>query len=96
MKYVFAVLLCLIFSTAAPAAHGASHVLVTIHGLVCDFCARSLEKVFLKKDSVAAIRVDLDTKIVTIDLKNDMNLEDKEIQSGVTDAGYTIVKIERN
>lgn len=82
--------------TPAAAAHGGKHVFITINGLVCDFCARSMEKVFGKKEPVAAVKVDLDAKVVTIDLKEGLKLEDTEIKQGIIDAGYTVVDIKRD
>lgn len=88
----------LVFLTACPviAGHGGKHVFVTINGLVCDFCARSMEKVFLKREQVSDIKVDLTTKVVTIGLKQDSDLTDADIQKSITDAGYTVVGIKRD
>lgn len=100
MKKIAAVMIfaaMLAFDPApVAAAHGGKHVFVTINGLVCDFCARSMEKVFGKKEPVAAVKVDLDAKVVTIDLKDGFKLEDAEIKKGIIDAGYTIVDIKRD
>lgn len=96
MKRMLLVLALLLVPAPAFAAHGGKHVHVTINGLVCDFCARSMEKVFSKKEPVSGVKVDLTSKVVTIDLKEGAALSDDDITSGITDAGYTIVKIERD
>ena len=79
-----------------PGVEGAHHTITAqINGLVCDFCARALEKVFGKRDEVTGIDVNLDTKIVTIGFKKGMDIDDATITKLITDAGYNVVKIER-
>lgn len=74
----------------------AYHIIkVEINGLVCDFCARALEKVFGKREEVSGIDVNLDTKIVTIGLKKDADIDDATMNKLITDAGYNVVKVSR-
>ena len=40
---------------------------ISVNGLVCDFCARSIEKLFRKKESVESINVDLENMLITIE-----------------------------
>lgn len=68
-------------------------ITVDAKGLVCDFCARALEKVFMKQDSVTGIDVDLDNGIILISLKNGKTMDDATITKLVTDAGYNIGSI---
>ena len=68
---------------------------VEVNGMVCDFCARALEKVFSKKQEVAAIDVDLDNGKISINFNDGANLEDSTIQKLVTNSGYDVVKINR-
>ena len=44
---------------------------ITIHvkGLVCDFCARSVEKTFSKTKVVEHINIDLDNGVIGLELK---------------------------
>lgn len=86
-------LLTLSFNPLAYAAHDKAYV--DVNGLVCDFCARALEKVFGKQDAVNTIGVDMDTKVITIDFKADKTLDDATITTLVTDAGYNVVAIRR-
>lgn len=71
-------------------------VIVKVDGLVCDFCSRSLEKVFTKKEQVANIEVDLDASQVTLSIKKGMTLDDKVITQLITDSGYSVTKIIRD
>ena len=68
---------------------------VSVNGLVCDFCARALEKVFGKEEAVKAIDVNLDTKIITVNFNEGQTLSDEKITQLITDAGYNVEGIHR-
>ena len=96
MKKLMTLGLVLLLSAPALAASAGTHIHVTVNGLVCDFCAISMKKIFMKKDPVASVDVNLTTKIVDIDLKPGKTLDDAEIKKGITDAGYAVVSIKRD
>ncbi len=80
----------------APSPDNADHkITVEINGLVCDFCARALEKVFGARKEVSGIDVNLNTKIVTIGFNKGSDIDDGTITKLITDAGYNVVKINR-
>ena len=89
------ILFITLISSSAVADHPEGTVKVDIYGLVCDFCAQALEKVFGKEAAVDDIKVDLEAKIVTIHLKNGMQLEDSLIEKNILDAGYNVEAIRR-
>jgi copper chaperone CopZ len=68
---------------------------VSVNGLVCDFCARALEKVFGTEEAVESIDVDLDTKIITIYFIENQSLDNDRITTLITDAGYNVEAIHR-
>ena len=68
---------------------------VSVNGLVCDFCARALEKVFSKEEAVKAISVDMDTKLVTVNFNDSQTLSDEKLTQLITDAGYNVENIHR-
>jgi copper chaperone CopZ len=68
---------------------------VGVNGLVCSFCATGLEKTFKKQAAVESVKVDLDTKLVTIHTKKDQTLDDKTLTTLITDAGYSVTNIKR-
>lgn len=69
---------------------------VDVNGLVCEFCAVTIEKNFMKlKDSVKKIKVDLGARKVFIHFKDGKNLSDKEITDTIVNNGYNVVKINR-
>ena len=69
---------------------------ISVNGLVCDFCARSIEKLFSKKESVKSINVNLEKMLITINLKKGMSLHDSIITKVITDSGYDIQEIRRD
>ncbi len=66
-----------------------------VNGLVCDFCARALEKTLGKKEEVKDINVDLDKKVVTINFHEGQDLDDETITKLIIDAGYDVRGIRR-
>ena len=66
-----------------------------VNGLVCDFCARALEKTIGKQESVNSIEVNLTNKIITINLNPEKTLDDDTITQLIEDSGYSIRKIIR-
>lgn len=68
---------------------------VSVNGLVCDFCARALEKVFGKQEAVKAIDVNLDDKIITVNFVDGKTLDDETITKLITDSGYNVEGIHR-
>jgi copper chaperone CopZ len=67
-----------------------------INGLVCDFCARAMEKTFGTREEVSNISVNLDTKLVNITFKDGKNIDDATITNLITEAGYGVVAITRS
>ena len=68
---------------------------IKVNGLVCDFCARSLEKIFLKRDDVAGIKVNLGKGLVAVAMKPGLTIDDTTLTKLVTDSGYNVAAIDR-
>lgn len=68
---------------------------VSVNGLVCDFCARSIEKLFKKKESVESINVNLENMLITINLEKGKNINDASIIKVINDSGYDVTGINR-
>ena len=99
-KFILTFLAALTLSSGpALAEHGSTladnAVEVEVNGLVCDFCARALEKVFGKQEEVSDITVDLDTKHITITFLEGQSLDNEAIASLIADSGYDVRKIHR-
>lgn len=82
------------FITLANAAH-AETIKASVNGLVCSFCATGIEKTFKAQAEVEHVKVDLDTKLVTIGTKPDQTLDDTTVTKLLTDSGYTVTSITR-
>ncbi len=98
MKTLFSIItFSLLASFAQPslAACDENTVAAEVNGLVCDFCARALEKLFGKHDEVKDISVDLDKGIVTIQLNDGRTLDDAVINQLIHDAGYNVTTIKK-
>ncbi len=86
------------FISASPAystERCSETIQVEVNGLVCDFCARALEKVIGKRDDVNSLNVDLDKGVVTIDMKPGHTMDDATLEELITDSGYNIRSIEK-
>lgn len=70
-------------------------VTVDLNGLVCDFCAIALNKVFRKRDEVAYTHVDLETKQISVIFTDGATLDDATIEKLVEKAGYAASNIAR-
>lgn len=69
-----------------------------ISGMVCPMCAYNIEKSFkaeIKDKTIADFDVDLDDKLVTFKISEGKALSDDQIESGIRDAGYLLISIER-
>ncbi|MEO0613011.1 MAG: cation transporter [Pseudomonadota bacterium] len=76
-------------------AQGGAPVLVEVLGVVCDFCAKAMDKTFGRRAEIAAVYVDLDTKLLNLVIKPGRDLTDTQIKKLVTRAGYKAAKIHR-
>lgn len=74
---------------------GGQPVVVEVLGVVCDFCAKAMNKTFGKRDEVSAVYVDLDTKTLNLILVSCAEMPDAEIERLVVRAGYKTKAIHR-
>ena len=96
IKYiVIPILLCLTLNSYAQEKDMSSDIEVNVKGLVCDFCAQSIAKLFGKEKSVKAIDVNLDKGMIKIDLKEGYKMDDTKITKLITDSGYNVEGINR-
>ena len=70
-------------------------ITVNVFGLVCDFCAQAIEKVFMRREEVSGIRVDLAGGLVSIYTKQGKQLPDATLTKLIVDAGYNVDSISR-
>lgn len=79
----------------ASAVVQANTIEMKVNGLVCAFCARGIEKTFLKNPAVTDVVVSLEDKLVAVQTKEGTDISDQELRTTLTDAGYDIKSIER-
>lgn len=106
MKNIKVILSAIAVSFAAPVmiAHAeptemahAEATMMTVHvkGMVCDFCARAVNKVFGKEEAVKGVHVDLDSGEIHVSMKPGMSMTDERVEELVTKSGYSLVSVER-
>ena len=76
-------------------ADGGEPIVADVLGVVCDFCALAMNKIFSKREEVAAIYVDLDTKALNLVLVPGASMSDQTIADLAVQAGYRIAEVRR-
>ncbi len=79
----------------AALAAGGEPVVVEVLGVVCDFCAKAMNKTFGRRDDVSAVYVDLDTKTLNLVLTSQGAMDNEEIERVVIKSGYKSKAIHR-
>ena len=98
---MFIVFMSLIALTFCIGNAYAKTIKIGVEGMVCDFCAQSIEKVFLKQPGVEKVDVNLEVGKVTVKMAdvfqdNEDGISDERIKQLFLDAGYDVSKIERD
>jgi hypothetical protein len=76
-------------------AQGGEPIVADVLGVVCDFCALAMNKIFGKREEVAAIYVDLDTKALSLVLVPGASMSDQTIADLAVQAGYRVAAVRR-
>ena len=93
--FLASLLLCLSLNSNAGEKDIFGEIHVSVNGLVCDFCAQSIQKLFNKEESVEAVDINMDKGMIKIDLKDGQNMDDNLITKLITDSGYNVERIYR-
>jgi copper chaperone CopZ len=91
IKNLVAGIMCASLSAYSFAANSSK---ITVNGMVCAFCAQGIEKRLSKMPATKAVFVDLKNKVVAVEAKDGMTLDNKLIAFEITEAGYDVVKTE--
>jgi copper chaperone CopZ len=94
-KFLALFVALMIQTTLSVAWASATKIEVGVDGMVCGFCAQGITKKFKKNDDVESVKVDLESKKVSLVLKDGKNLSDNQITETLKNAGYSVSKIER-
>jgi len=95
-KIKLAIFSIFIFFTFGAATAVAEDIKVSVNGMVCAFCAQGIDKQVGSHESVDTVTVSLGDKLVSVSLKEGMELSDEEVTELITKAGYEVVEIERS
>lgn len=68
---------------------------IEVNGLVCAFCADGIIRAFQKQPETAQVFVSLEDRLVAVQLKEGADITDAKATTLLTDAGYTVVAIQR-
>lgn len=90
-KIILTLAVLVSFSSAAYA----QTIKASVNGMVCAFCATGIEKTFEAQPAVDTVKVDLETKLVTITTKKDQDIDDENVTKLIEDAGYSVTNIVR-
>jgi periplasmic mercuric ion binding protein len=85
----------LVLCSAMAFADDGHSIRVSIKGMVCNFCAQGLKKVFAQEKVIEGISVSLERRQLLFTLRAGTSLDDARIIERVKDAGYEVEKIER-
>jgi len=88
------ILVTILFVASIGSAH-AETIYATVKGMVCAFCATGIEKTFKKQAAVSDVKVDLESKLLTVHTKSNQTIDDATIEKLVTNAGYSVSDIRR-
>ena len=97
MKYVIIILLTFFLSLSSYS----KTIVIDVQGLVCDFCAQSIDKVFSKQAGVEKVDVNLNDGRVTVKMADvfeddEVGISDETIIKLLQDAGYEVTAIIRS
>lgn len=92
---IFAIISSIGLAQEITPTSSTSSIFVNVKGMVCDFCARGLEKGFGKRNEVENINIDMSNNLITINLKADATLDDETITELVKSNGISVEHINR-
>ena len=75
--------------TSAP-----STIKAEVNGMVCAFCAQGIEKKIKAMPQAKDVLVNLDKRLVAVELKPGQTVSHDKIKEAIADSGYDVVKIE--
>lgn len=86
----------LVFALLAwTAAASSRNVLINVDGLACEGCSANIAKKLRALPAVGAVRVDLESHMVSVQFKDGANVSNAELSEVITNAGYDVTTIQR-
>ena len=87
-------LILAIFLFISIPAH-TENIKINVLGMVCDFCAQSIWKVFMLESATEKVHVDLENGVVELITNDTTYMPNQTIIELLEDAGYTVESIIR-
>jgi copper chaperone CopZ len=94
MKHFSFIAIAIAASLAANTSFGET-LKIKVDGMVCGFCAASIEKKMKANTATADVFVSLENKIVAVAEKPGQKLDEAALKTQIADAGYEVKTIER-
>ncbi len=94
MNFVKAIFCSLLLGISTLAS--ARTIEMDVNGLVCAFCAQGIEKTLKALPETQAVFVSLEHRIVAVQLKDGVDIDDATLRKAITNAGYAVVAIRRS
>ncbi|MFN7550799.1 MAG: heavy-metal-associated domain-containing protein [Pseudomonadota bacterium] len=88
-------LLTLVFAGSAV-AEAPRTIRMEVNGLVCAFCAHGIQRALEKYPAAGEVFVDLEDRLVAVELEDGGDITDADLGTAMNDAGYTVVSIARS
>ena len=82
-------------SAPAWAGNGATNIEIAINGMVCSFCAQGIENRLKTLPGASSIQVDLQHRLVKLQVKSGGTVSDDRLRTLIRDAGFDVRRIER-
>lgn len=74
---------------------GAGTIEMTVHGLVCGFCATGVEKTLRKNPATQDVVISLEHRLVAVTTRPGADIPDDTLRKALQDAGYDVKAIVR-
>jgi cation transport ATPase len=71
-----------------------STIKAEVNGMVCAFCAQGIEKKLKAMPQTQDVLVNLDKRVVAVELKPGQTVTHDKITAAIADSGYDVTKIE--
>jgi mercuric ion binding protein len=91
MKKLFVIAVLAIFTNAAFAA---TSIHAEVKGMVCAFCAKGINKKLRELESTQDVWVDLKSRIVVVELKDQKTMSLEAFTKLIKDAGYDVANVQ--
>ncbi len=84
-----------LLALVATSLASADTIEMTVHGLVCGFCATGVEKTLRKNPATQDVVISLEHRLVAVTTRPGTDIADAALREALQDAGYDVKAIVR-